>query len=587
MELLRLSPRTGEALRRLNVFQGQVLHGRVFRVEPISASEGAGRAGFLVKIALGSQTIEAVVSQRLGEGESVKLEVLRLSEDSLVLRLLQAETAKPDRSPGAGSARPDIAEWSETAQVAAGRLAKPDVPPAEVFSKSALVEHPELGALPQRASQVLRAAINEGFIDASSLAARVPIARAVLHSAVEQLQLDIPSPTGHTLPPGLVELSDSIAALVRLIRPMVSALPIRSAEVGEAAGKTSGDLVELSAALRPAPSIGPQNAATAVSPARQAGPAAQEGARQAPDGPTTPGEPSAASRASEPALGRASGEQAALPRQGQVSPAPAPGTARPRVGIDAQRPTEPIADLPPMESTQAEMIAPASARKPDVGQDRDIAQARDAEPREPPPHPARELLPALRVLASLAGRLAQASGWSTDQASVLSRHASRLETLADAWEGTLLAPLLTRSLDVPDAVPRLILSLFFPGGTAEFVVLRREPGGGRPSAEGEKREGGEDEGAECIGVLRLHSDALGPVSARLDYHEIEDVRRFGGRFSATGETARAMQASLPSLERALDAHGISCDGFRIVTLAAAEDEQPPRPGPPGGLDIQI
>lgn len=143
----------------------------------------------------------------------------------------------------------------------------------------------------------------------------------------------------------------------------------------------------------------------------------------------------------------------------------------------------------------------------------------------------------------------------------------RLSTLADAWEGTLLAPMLTHVLDVPDAIPRLLISILFPGGTVDLGVLQpdRTDEDSQQGKEGEEDEEGGGK-QDFVGVIRLTTQGLGSLNVRLDYRETESDRLVSGRFGAEEEAVSVIRSSIPNLESALEARGISSGGFQVGAL---------------------
>jgi hypothetical protein len=97
-------------------------------------------------------------------------------------------------------------------------------------------------------------------------------------------------------------------------------------------------------------------------------------------------------------------------------------------------------------------------------------------------------------------------------------------------------------------------------------------------------------------VIRITTPALGELGVRLDYREVEDEKFVSGIFSARGDAASEIRASLPELETALDARGITiADGFIVRELAEpAVDDRNGDDGEginthdsQGGLDIRV
>jgi hypothetical protein len=229
----------------------------------------------------------------------------------------------------------------------------------------------------------------------------------------------------------------------------------------------------------------------------------------------------------------------------------------------------------------ADSKSPVPTLKLDGSPTLETSRAGDT-PRDIPAQRDPEVLFALRTLSALTGKLAKEDGLTVEQSAEISRHASRLTASADALEGTMLAPVLSRSLDIPDAIPRLLMNVLFPGGNVELGVMQIDPESGQdrretPSSPKENR---------YAGILSLETPALGHLRVRLDYRESGDQGRVGGTFNADGDTVDILIAGLPSLERSLQARGILIDGFRVndwnSKRASADRIRPPLKG---GLDI--
>jgi hypothetical protein len=567
MELIRLSPRTGDALTRLNVFEGQILHGRIYRAEPLEQAGTSGSGTNLVKIALGSHLIEAIVSKPLPEGSHVVLEVLKLGDETLVLKLLSVESESQSGTGGSVesqklssmvSAKPDIAELSFEAQGAVNQASSRYLPPQESQS-TRLVESPDWTALPKPLISMVRTAIAEGFIDPATFAARVPPAKTAIQAAVEDFQSAvlknaIPQSSTAQVAASIKQTVESIQTLAGILRPIVASMPSGGVSVEESVAQIAKGLSELSATLQPSLTgtasettlSSKSDIVTSPSPAAQAQPSDQPAAQTVPV--AHEGSPQKAGPGSE-----------TMQPPGTTPSAPTAPAAASNVS-DAvkviQGNLQPAID---QENISSEESGTAVASKQDASEvESDASQRAQAQP-------TRELLFGLRTLSLLAERLASMRGWTVEQAAGFRAHASHLTTLSDAWEGTILAPMLARSLDVPDAVPRLILQLLFPGGAAEFGVLKPERSGedaGREDAETP------DEGEEeYIGIIRLTTEGLGHLSVRLDFTETGDGDIVSGRFNVERDASIAIRAGIPSLERALDARGIESAGFRVVQLA--------------------
>jgi hypothetical protein len=631
MEIVRLSPDTGEVLRRLNVFQGQILHGRVYKVEQI-ASTGPTQKGdpgsrYLLKIALGSQLIEAIVSEEIPEGSKVTLEVLKLTDESLVLKLLEVDSGtKPSpeistTKQAAISVEPDIAELS----VAARDLGRSILSPPQLSTEpstaskpaiSEIVSPPDWTGLPPLAAKMIRAAIAEGFLDPARFTQKTPEIRAQLQTAVENLETSI---SGFRISTGSAnDLVESLKVIIQAAKMSIETFPETSVPAGELSKPIADALIQSSTALKspsqpvdsaqsgrtPAPAPAPLAGSTVSTdtktplsaPVRQSEPSTVLG----PKVEIRPGEaaPPAkeipaidisgraqsspeASRSQTPETGRTISQdiQARIP----APPAQPASTTVPASILQKGIPpaSAKSTELPPAPAPAADSKSPLPTLKPEGSTILETSRAGDL-PRDVPAQRDPEALFALRTLAALTGKLAKEDGLTVEQSAEISRHASRLTSSADALEGTILAPVLSRSLDIPDAIPRLLMNILFPGGNVELGVMQIDPESG-----GERRE--TPSGAKenrYAGILSLETPALGHLRVRLDYRESEDQSRVGGTFSAAGDTVDILIAGLPSLERSLQARGILTDGFRVndwnSKRAPADRITQPRKG---GLDI--
>jgi hypothetical protein len=189
----------------------------------------------------------------------------------------------------------------------------------------------------------------------------------------------------------------------------------------------------------------------------------------------------------------------------------------------------------------------------------------------------------MRTLAEIADRLASSKGLTIEQSGELRTHAARIASAADALEGAIVAPLLSRPIDVPDFIPRILISFMFAGGHAELAVLQPD---GEGAGAGKEKPGGEGGGENrTIGVMRLTTEALGRIRVRMDYVEAEGASRVAGQFVAEADAADEIRRALPSLDRALDARGLKSEGFRVIGLKAG-DESKPSSNRAGGLDLR-
>ncbi len=592
MELFRLSPNTGQALTRLNVLEGQVLHGRVYKMDSYGggrvggATEGKVDSGGIAKIALGTMLIDAIVSKSISEGSKVQLEVVKASGENFILKLLSI-----DGKQIAGSNSLPNGQKSDVAEFTAGPFKQPAADTqskslnallnegvsekAQVVTRSSLVNLPDPANLPKQVIQLIKAAVNEGFIkpegfttSGSAIRGALSQSLAEFGSAISQLSQNAP-----TAAKGVIQSLDS---MVQTLRPLVQSLPSGDVVIGDSSAKVAGVLTEHTASLKsinlpaqaewqtnvtgtqpqqgqPAGTATSGQPAAAVSP--QSGTESTQQPVQVPEQITQPGIPvaDASSKGLPPA------PQAPLPA----------GTSQPQTATG-----QPAVELIKTEGT--------------TGQETEVIRGGS------PTHATRNILLGMRVLGMLAERMSRTPGLRIEDSSVFSSQASRISNLSNALEGAMLAPLITQAYESPDMIPRLLISLLFPGGNGEFAVL--QPGRDGSGTEGDAgRDEGDERGVRTTGVIRLTTPALGELGVRLDYREVEDEKFVSGIFSARGDAAVEIKASLPELETALDARGITIgDGFIVRELAEPkvddrngdEDEKINSHGSQGGLDIK-
>ena len=268
MELFRLSPSTGEILSKLNLFQGQILYGRVFRSEPVTQTDSSSQNSidpannFLLKIALGSNLIDALVSEPIPAGSRLTLEVIKLANESLVLKLLDVDSSgKPVQTGRQDISTPDSAELSP--QALGTKL--PQIPsPAQTTSTPLaenIVSSPSLAGLPRSAVQVIRAAIAEQFVDPVTFSARLPEAKASIQAVMDQLDTTV-SKAASTAP----DLAESVQTIIQISRSILKALPDSQPTVSEIPSQTSDTLINLSSILRPSSTPVQNSAVTSAQP---------------------------------------------------------------------------------------------------------------------------------------------------------------------------------------------------------------------------------------------------------------------------------------------------------------------------------
>ncbi len=622
MEIFRLSPTTGKALRHLNVMQGQILHGRVYRMERYGQSMREGNAGAgsggkgasgeitdtggIAKIALGSHLVEAVVSKSLPEGARVTLEVIKLADESFTLRLIEVLTAKSGDtaaqtsdggkpslaqpasdqivlSPLAQESISDTSSQSSTVQNSAGK-SQVDISPT-----GRIVELPEFADLPKALVQNIRAAISEGFINPADFTVKIPTVRFAIQQAVDELQTTLAQlPQSSTA--AVKELAESINSIIKMLRPLIVTIPAGGIEIGESIDVMAGVLKDIAAALKPSLPAQTSGAGTAE--------AGQASSRTQP----------AWSSGTSPTV------QSNQPAQTSASPAqPATSPTAPTAQTPGQTsvPVEPPQVSAGLEKTGLPPPADTARTIIDHGQIIDAKgkpsseienASRDAgDTRSQISGQSRNILFGMRMLATLADRIARAEGWNVEQSSVLQTHASHLSTLANALEGTIVAPIMAHAFDSPDLIPRLLLSLLFPGGHAEFGILQPDKSADSRHGKDESEDSRGDE-SRCVGVIRISTDGLGEVAAKLNYREIDedggDERKItvSGHFTARPDIADEIRSALNNLDNALDARGIESNGFRVIGLEAPANneklndetnDEPPSDNETGGLDIRI
>ena len=575
-----------------------------------------GSGEYLVKIALGSHLIEAVVDEMIPEGSKLTLEVLKLADDTLVLKLLEVDSS--GRTVQDASARqsqglrpdqqgaPDIADLSSRAlEVLTGRTSVDSSRSSQIPPDLKLVDSPAWASLPKNVAQVLRAAIAEDFIDPAGFTAKLPEAQAAIGAALDGIEKTIAN-AGAPADGESGSIIESIQALAKTIRSILNSLPDSMPRMDESAARIGQSLLHLSttfsatsgspAQLNATPSsaqlsqesllstLSPQEAASsdeAAVTAKQAGDSAsrQDSASQSTatasrDADTTAQSAKAAAASGKPAI-VAVGDQAKPVVQPPIAQSLPPAASKP-VAPSLAAAEEPAVSAGPIGGGDAKPGAEATSR--------DAASQQAQKPNQAT-HPARDMLLALRTLMTLTSILARRDGLTIEQSAELGRHAGRISAVSDAWEGTILTPMLTRSLDVPDAIPRLLLTLLFPGGDAQIAVLQTD----KDTKGRDQKETGSGEGeGHYAGVIRLNTSGLGQIRVGLDYREVDDAPRVGGKFIATDETVDIIAAGLPSLERSLAARGISSDGFRVIEPSHKRSEPGETPtGRSGGLDIHV
>jgi hypothetical protein len=549
------------------------------------------------------------------EGSKLTLEVLKLADDSLVLKLLEVDSS--GRTVQDASARqsqglrpdqqgaPDIADLSSRAlEVLTSRTSADSSRSAQILPDLKLVDSPAWASLPKNVAQVLRAAIAENFIDPAGFTAKLPEAQAAIGAALDGIEKTI-AMAGAPADGESGSIIESIQALAKTIRSILNSLPDSMPRVDESAARIGQSLQHLSASFGPASgspaqsTAGPSSAQAwqemqpslqkpaspdeAAVTAKQAGQSVSQQDSASQSAATASRDADTTAQSAKAAV--ASGKPAAAAVGDQAKPVVQPPIAQ-SLPAAASKPVAPppvAAEEPPVS---AGPIGGGDA-KPGVEVTSRDAVSPQAQETNQATHPARDMLLALRTLTTLTSTLARRDGLTIEQSAELSRHAERITAISDAWEGTILTPMLTRSLDVPDAIPRLLLTLLFPGGDAQIAVLQTDKDAKDQGRDQKETGGGEGEG-HYAGVIRLNTTGLGQIRVGLDYREVDDAPRVGGKFIATDETVDIIAAGLPSLERSLEARGISSDGFRVIEPSHKRSEPGETPtGRSGGLDIHV
>jgi hypothetical protein len=167
-----------------------------------------------------------------------------------------------------------------------------------------------------------------------------------------------------------------------------------------------------------------------------------------------------------------------------------------------------------------------------------------------------------------------------------------LTSTGDAFEGTIIAPLLTNTPYTLDAIPRLILSILIPGGIGELCIFQPD-GSGHRGSETDKSDRHDDRN-NCIGIIRLQTENLGSLNVKLDFKESLETGtqpRVSGVFNVDQSVVDPLRSELPSLDRALEARGIQPDGFNVRGIMATQ-QTVDSPGKvrqvdfTGGLDVK-
>jgi hypothetical protein len=600
MELVRLSPDTGKALNRLNVMAGQILHGKIYKMEPFSAAaqqQGAQTGtpgGGVAKIALGSQLIEAVVSELLPEGASVKLEVVKLGEDSFTLRLLSIDgILTGSKNVATIPETADMVEWTADLKLAASAMRQSQDLNGILEQSTRLVEIPKLTDIPQKAASLIRTAIAEEFIDPAQFTSKPETVKISLNQAIEQLSVSVSKSQNYTQQQ-IAELSNSIDSLVKIIRPLIANLPAPNIQPGNSATEISQAVNITSDNYYP---VSEKGSVITILESNQAQPQTLSSAQtsqtqnqvssDAKSQPASPAQPLSTSQStsaagSEPPVTQPGTSLPAQPVMAGNAPASSPGIQQP---VPAQIPAP--AEIEPAAS----QIKSADSTLPPSSKIDYIPQA--TQPGIESTNQQKYLLLGLRTLANLTENLSNTRGLSIDDSTAFRNHALKLTNLADAFEGSVIAPLVTDSRHAPDAIPRLLLSMLFPGGHGELGIVQPD----RSSQQNRDRNAPSKENNReaCVGLIRLQTENLGSLNVKLDFQNIsESENKFSvtGIFNVDQSIEKPFRAEIPALDRALDARGIQSDGFNVRGINTVRNEIDSLKSPQinnftGGLDIKV
>jgi hypothetical protein len=623
MELFRLSPQTGKALTRLNVMQGQILHGRVYKME--QAVEGSAKSveggevpegGGVAKIALGSHMIEAVVSKPLPEGAKVVLEVISLGEDSFTLRLISVDAFNLSGAESSGkSESSDQVQLSDNIQKTLIEGFPRPVSQAELSPSAKLVEIPKWADLPQPLAKVLRESISEGFIEPAGFAVKSGQIRISLEQVIKEIETGLAGADNSTAPE-IKELAQSIKSILQVLKPVINNMPVKDTIDIESTReiafsiKASADIFssvskqEVSSVQGKPESVNPaflieKPAAQVEKPNQLITTESrainiQAGAKLS----IVASEPKP-TEVVQPKGTDQNQQQATSQTDAKMSPQPVTETSKANIQGAIELETTPLngpilpgtvaaANLPQQPSAKPEFVQQLILKNEipvaDAKVGREITISNQTAERDFQISHAREILIGMRTIALLENRMARAKGWAVEESAVFGNHASRIAAISDALEGAIISPAMARAIDSPDLLPRFLMNLFFPNGQAEIAVLSDSRN--REDADQQTKEGnGENHSS---GIIRLRTESLGLVNVKLDYREADEERFLKGTFASGEDTSREIRMGLPTLEKSLDAHGIKTEGFRVIeTGKARKQETIPKPGSEGGLDIKI
>jgi hypothetical protein len=586
MELFRLAPSTGDVLRRLNVFQGQIIHGKVYKSEAVIPQEGvnpdSGIPAFISKIALGSHMIEVGTDIPLENGAKVVFEVLRIGDDNFMLELLKIDSTPVDRSAQDLQGRAtDAVDWSENVVLSdiekSGDTNSIRVSPK--IQDTGVLTRPDLTALPKPAANVIRAAINLGFIDAATYSVKSPAIRTYLHNVAEDILVEIDRlvESARTQPEVIrgdraefLKLSESIKSIIETIRPVISSIQSKIPELTDSTVGLIRDLVAavsiLKSAQSPIPQASIQSPIGTISdtPAQAGQPQTSVGAHQ-----TTNSVPEQASANSGTPATQNPLTPTGDPSNAPVSTSPAPTVVQAALSSTGHGPqgvTPQSAD--PVYTGDSPQKLPDSIRTGGIPVEITMSGQNHV----------RDIVLGLRTLTSLINKLVSNLSQSVESNARLSAVIAKATSAADALEGTVLAPALSRSADAAGAVPRINLPVEIPGGSSNVLIL--QPAGeytGKKPGQGNEKLKTESETGHNIGLIQLYMENLGSVRIRVDVKRqvVRDEIRTGvsGRFHIDKVKEDHIGKSLKSLELAMEARGFRNDGFVVIRVSNDRAEE--------------
>lgn len=665
MELLRLSPATGEVLSKLNLFQGQIIHGRVFRVEPAGQhssfssvlSQDGSRRDFILRIAFGSHLIEALTDHEIPEGSKVKLEVSRLDDNSMVLKLLDIDPPDYSRNqPVSNSSRTPVDSALITGKTDPG-IHSPKIS-SNAVQRDSFAESPVYytdSSSPEILNRVIKSALSEGFINPARFNIQPLNIRNALQSALNNLEKTLNADM-KLISQENFHLTDSIKNIILFAKdiartfsadhPAQGNFQIQPEEliagIVQNLSKTfvskgipvlvdsqeQKQLISLSQTSQTLttspPQINPQSSAEAKmrSPVDSPPPASGRGTPQSLASSVQTSLNATSSTISQPVIS----SSASIPADGLLHTSPSQTTERQvsevsnpssvagsqvngKAEVNVQKPTPSFAanapdSLNPAASQPAifsQTSVPEPAGSPVDGaaskiipklEVKHLLKSADSVIEEsfiPPAQSnsasgnAKILLAALRTLSLLVEKLAERMPNNPELAGRISAHAGKIRALSDALEGALIAPLMSKSREIPGALPLIFLEFHIQGGNVEFLALRSEEHTDNLPAQIENS----DAGNTFTGILSLKTSGLGEIYVRFDYEENGETGAvISGKFRVDDHLIPVLLGDMHNLESALKARGINVRTFNVTGNIRNSDIRKNNRIQSSGLDIK-